>query len=155
MKVSCATEPFDRNRWTQLLNIVETLGKEGMSSDESASDEATHRPCYRIRALFWRRDFDAIMDKIDAERLGPESGFSSRGSIPTPRHRQPRNLASPSHRPPATSLPLAFYDDEWLEGRTEEYVEKVLCVSREAYEWVVGVADSYRPATTRDALHRR
>ena len=154
MRNSCATGPFDRNGWTQFLDIIETLGKAGMSSDESASDEATHRPCYRIRALFWRHDFDAIMDKIDAERLGPESGFSSRGSIPTPRLRQTRDLASPSHRPPTTNLPIEFYDDEWLEGRTEEYVEKVLCVSREAYQWVVGVANSYRPATTRVAVRR-
>ncbi|PIL25943.1 hypothetical protein GSI_11697 [Ganoderma sinense ZZ0214-1] len=85
---------FDQNQWKKFLQIIDTLGKEGMSSDDSAEEEATHRSCYQVSILPWRRDFDAIMDKIDAERWNPRSGYSTRGSRPTPRHRQDKALIS-------------------------------------------------------------
>ncbi|PIL30346.1 hypothetical protein GSI_07531 [Ganoderma sinense ZZ0214-1] len=146
-----ATTTFDKNQWTQFLRIVETLGKEGMSSDESAAEEGTHRSCYRVSILPWRRDFDAIMDKIDAERLSPRSGYSARGSRPTPRHRQDRALVSLedaddiyfSHREPVPGLPASFYNEQWLEGRSEDYIEQVLCVSEEASDWVAQIANLY------------
>ena len=141
---------FDQNQWKQFLQIIETLGKEGMSSDESADDELTHRQCYRVSVLLWRRDLDAIMDKIDGARFGPQSGYSARGSRPTPRQRQSRALAFveagdvlTSRREPIVSLPLAFYDEKWLEGRSRDYIEQVLCVSEERFDWVTQVANMY------------
>ena len=123
-----------------------------MSSDESTEEEGTHRKCYRVSLLPWRRDFDAIMEMIDAERFKGQSGYSKRGSVPTLRHRQDRRLASSgdaasgirvSHRPPVTKLPAAFYDVDWTSTRSAEYVREVLCRSGQGYDWVVRVADSY------------
>ena len=149
--INFATTTFDQNQWKQFLQIVETLGKEGMSSNESETEEITHHLCYRVSVLPWRRDFDAIMDKIDAERWSPQSGYSARGSRPTPRHRQDRELASPesadgiylSRREAVPGLPLPFYDERWLEERSNDYIQRVLCVSEEASDWVVQIANLY------------
>ena len=60
-----------------------------------------------------------------------------------------------TRRPPTPYLPLEFYDPEWLHGRTEEYVEKVLCISEEVYDWVVGVADLHCAGSTRRNVSHR
>lgn len=126
-----------------------------MSSDESTVEEATHRPCYRVSVLLWRRDLDAIMEIIDAERYSLQSGYSTRGSVPMPRFRQDRKLGyfkgvSPAaenigltRRQPVSNLPLVFYDEKWLTERSEEYIEQVLCVSKQAYDWVLQVVQSH------------
>ena len=152
--LTLATTTFDKKQWKQFLQIIETLGKEGMSSDESASEESTHCSCYRVSILPWRCDFNGIMDKIDAERWSPRSGYSARGSRPTPRHRQDRvdslddadDLVS--HRKPISGLPAPFYNEEWLEGCSEDYIEQVLCVSEEPFDWVVQIADLYSTNST-------
>ncbi|KAM5532485.1 hypothetical protein V8D89_013838 [Ganoderma adspersum] len=137
---------------------VKTLGKEGMSSDDSSSDDEDIRhQCYRVSILPWRRDFDSIMDKIDAMRFGPQSGYSARGSRPNPRRWQDRVLAFTEaevandiltrHREPV-SLPVAFYDEKWLEGCSKDYIEKVLCIPEEAFDWVVQIANMYSTSST-------
>ncbi|PIL27306.1 hypothetical protein GSI_10453 [Ganoderma sinense ZZ0214-1] len=153
-KIQLATTPFEKTRWTQFLKILEILGKDGMSSDESTDDEDTHRPCYRVSLLPWRRNFDKIMEAIDVERLTEQSGYSKRGSIPTTRFRQNRTLAMSeqasatsiciSRRPPVSHLPEVFYDGEWMSERADEYVTGVLlCSSEEGFEWVDTVVDMY------------
>lgn len=109
-----------------------------MSSDESDYHSLTNQPIYRVRVMLWRRDFDAIMDAIDNARLKAGSGYSSKGAKPTLRMRQTRDAAdaSSSSRQPSSHLPIVYYDDAWLEDQTEAYVEQVLSVSREAFEWV-------------------
>ena len=138
--------------WTEFHTILDILGKEGMSSDESTEEEGTHRPCYCVSLLLWRRDFDAIMEAIDAERLGEQSGYSKRGSVPTVRYRQDRTLAysgdAPTgarigHHPPVTKLPTAFYNNDWISTRSNEYVHGVLCGPERGYEWVIRVAEAY------------
>lgn len=126
-----------------------------MSSDESAAEENTHRSCYRVSILPWRRDFDGIMDKIDAERWTPRSGYSARGSRPTPRHRQD-GVASlddaddlyVSLREPICGLPTPFYNEQWLEERSEDYIEQVLCISEEPSDWVAQIANLYSTHST-------
>lgn len=120
-----------------------------MSSDKSDTEEVTHRFCYRVSVLPWRRDFDAIMDKIDAARSSPQSGFSARGSRPTPRHRQEdADIIHVSRREAVPGLPLSFYDEQWLEERSDDYVERVLYVSEEPSDWVVQIANLYSTSST-------
>nr|VWO98406.1 Serine/threonine-protein kinase SMU1 (EC [Ganoderma boninense] len=150
--INFATTTFDENQWKKFLQIIDTLGKEGMSSDESDED-VTHLPCYRVSILPWRREFDAIMDKIDAERLNPKSGYSKRGSRPTPRHRQDKALEGAddirvSRREAVSGLPSAFYDAQWLKGLSNDYVERVLSVSEEVADWVVEIANLYGTSST-------
>lgn len=155
VKVRFATDPHDRKMWVDFQEIVRQLGKDGMSSDETTEDEMTHRPCFRVSILIWRRDMDAIMDKIDNERLSPQSGFSRRGSKPAPRFRQNRRIVyledqsamaedfRCSARQPARNLPLVFYDEQWLQKHSEDYVEHIICASREGFEWVKELAETY------------
>ena len=154
-----AATPFEKSRWGEFLKILDMLGKEGMSSDESTQEEDTHRPCYRVSVLPWRRDFDAIMEAIDLERLGEQSSYSKRGSVPTMRYHQSRTLAHSGHvsantrvhesrRPPVYNLPAAFYDEQWIAERSEEYVNEVLCGSGRGYEWVIRVAEAHSGRTT-------
>jgi hypothetical protein len=103
--------------------------------------------------MLWRRDFDTLMDVIDNARLQPGSGYSKRGAKPTMRIQQDRVLAW-SHgthamsqnitlttREPVSNLPLVYYDDRWIEAQSQDYIEEVLCVSRQAYEWVRYLAE--------------
>ena len=148
-----ANTPFEKSRWEEFLKILDILGKEGMSSDESTQEEGTHRPCYRVSLLPWRRDFDAVMEAIDLERLGEQSGYSKRGSVPTMRYRQSQTLAHSgdvsattsvrvSRRPAVNNLPAVFYAEEWISERSEEYVNNVLSGVEQGYEWVVRVAEA-------------
>ncbi|KAI1783021.1 hypothetical protein LXA43DRAFT_1103097 [Ganoderma leucocontextum] len=160
-KMQLATKPLEKSHWAEILKIVEILGKDGMSSDESTEEEDTHRSCYRVSLLPWRREFDAIMEAIDVERFGEQSGYSKRGSVPTTRYRQDRRLAHSgddvpstatririSHRLPVPNLPAAFYDDGWISGRSEEYIDNVLHGSEQGYDWVIRVAEAYSGRTS-------
>ena len=141
------TQPFEKNRWAEFLKILEILGQDGMSSDESTEEEDTHRACFRVSLLPWRRDFSAIMEAIDIERFGEQSGYSKRGSVPTPRYRQDQTLTEESlhvsRRPPVTNLPAAFYHERWISKRSEEYVNEVLHGSEQGYDWVIRVVEAY------------
>ena len=143
-----ASEPFEKTRWKEFLDMVETLGKDGMSPDKSTEEEGTYKKCYRVRSSApaetrFRRDHGKRFE---------QSGHSKSGSVPTPRYRQDRRLASSkdapatvriSLLPPVTKLPAAFYDDDWTSMRSTEYVHGVLCGSDQGYEWVVRVAEAY------------
>ena len=144
-----ASQPSEKNRWLEFLKILEILGQDGMSSDESTEEEGTHRPCYRVSLLPWRCNICAVMDTIDIERLGEQSGYSKRGSVPTARHRPVANTSGRiSKRPPVVNLLAAFYDEGWISTRSQEYVSEVLCGSGKGYEWVIRVANAYSGTIT-------
>ena len=42
MKIASLIDLYDQGRWEQFLQIIETLGKDGMSSDELAEEKVTH-----------------------------------------------------------------------------------------------------------------
>ncbi|PIL30479.1 hypothetical protein GSI_07178 [Ganoderma sinense ZZ0214-1] len=81
-KMQLATVPFEKTRWTEFLKIIDILGKDGMSSDESTEEEVA-------------------------------------------------------------KLPAAFYNDDWISTRSDEYVHGVLYGSDQGYEWVIRVAEAY------------
>lgn len=150
-----ATTAFEKTHWTEFIKILEKLGKDGMSSDKSTDEEDTHHPCYHVSLLPWKRDFNVVMEAIDVERLGEQSGYSKRGSVPTKHFRQKHTLAHSegggassatihiSHHPPVTKLPAVFYNKEWISMRSEEYIDGVLCPLEQAYEWVIRIAEAY------------
>lgn len=152
VKIRFAENQFMKLQWSNLLRILEILGDNGMSSDESATEEVTYRPCYQVTILLWRHDFDAMMDIIDDACMDVTSGYSNRGSKPTPRHHHERHIAwsqgdtmviKLTRREPVCNLPIKFYDEKWLNERTDEYVEHILHISREGYQWVHDLAQSY------------
>ncbi|KAM5544377.1 hypothetical protein V8D89_002037 [Ganoderma adspersum] len=101
------------------------------------------------------RDFNGIMNKIDVEQWSPWSGYSARGSHPTPRHRQDRinslddaNNLYVSHHEPISGLLTPFYNEEWLEGCSEDYIKQVSSILEEPFDWVVEIANLYSTNST-------
>ena len=69
LKLKEQAEAPDVGTWQYLSNILQTLGKDGMSSEES--DDETHEdiePGYRPSVLPWRRDIEDELGIIDNQR---------------------------------------------------------------------------------------
>ena len=95
-----ASEPFEKTCWKEFLDMVETLGKDGMSPDKSTEEEGTYKKCYRVRSSApaetrFRRDHGKRFE---------QSGHSKSGSVPTPRHRQDRRLTSSRDAPTSVQI---------------------------------------------------
>lgn len=96
--------------------MLEVLGIDGMSSDESETEEIDDHPQYYICAPQWRagrvapwlRTFDSIHNIL---RRGGEAQ-AARGSFP--RHRKAASKKSTSIKFVA-GLPLNAYDAQWIE----------------------------------------
>jgi hypothetical protein len=96
--------------WEYLQGIVENLGKDGMSSDESEHEDGDVQ-VFRRKSMPWRADFTHEMQIIDQQRLTGAAVFTPRGSKPAKRL---RNAKSKSSRTAIKGLPRAFYDASWL-----------------------------------------
>jgi hypothetical protein len=93
-----------------LHSIVETLAKDGMSSDESDVNECEVQTL-RLKSMPWRADFSHELKIIDAQRLAGAAIFTPRGSKPAKRLHNPKRESS---RPAVAALPKAFYNAWWL-----------------------------------------
>ena len=125
---------IDLPAWQWLLRVVDTLGVDGTSSEESDSEESI-RTIYRTKRMRWRRrDLSDVLRIVDDERLIDKTIYHSQGSKPVPRQRD-RSSGPESRRPPPSNLPRAFYDDEWFNSLDEASVREV-DPNREEFEWV-------------------
>jgi hypothetical protein len=124
-----ATDDVEIYEW--LRNVVETLGNEGMSSDESSvEDDGT--VIYAVKQLPWRRRIDKELSIIDSLRTQEPTLYSARGSRPIKRH---RGADSPvSTRKPVRGLARAFYDEEWLQR--QPHGGRRLEVSEKPFRWM-------------------
>jgi hypothetical protein len=98
--------------WKWLKTVVETLGHEGMSSDESEPEEDDMDITYRVKLTPWRRVIDKELTIIDSARKF-SSGFARSGAKPVRRIRDHKLLST---RPPVKGLPRSFYDDWWIQS---------------------------------------
>lgn len=94
-------------KWYQ---IVGALGPDGMSSEESDQDDNLQQ-VLRVTKMPWRRNMDMELEMIDDDRWNPQI-FPPQGSKPLRRIREADNPVS--SRKAVKKLPIAFYDDEWL-----------------------------------------
>ncbi|KAG1720365.1 hypothetical protein EDD22DRAFT_744346, partial [Suillus occidentalis] len=67
-RTTVTTQKNDLPVWMYLHSIVETLAKDGMSSDESDVDECEVQTL-RLKSMPWRADFSHELKIIDAQRL--------------------------------------------------------------------------------------
>ena len=126
------TAEGDLHIWQWLENLIEYLGSNGMSSEDT--DISIDRK-YRVKILLWRRNMDQYLKLIDKQRYGPDSGFAPAGSKPIQRV---RNLPTPpSTRAAPTGLPETLYDQRWLASTDTNYREITLSVSRENFQWLM------------------
>ena len=120
---------------------METLGKDGMSSDESEDDGevASMRNEYRVKRMPWRRNITKELQILDGERIQDKMIFHRKGSKPAPRIRSPD--APLSSREALAKLPRSFYDDQWFDSLTRGETRK-LAVSSTPFPWHNVVTDS-------------
>ena len=125
---------LDLPAWQWLLKVVDTLGVDGASSEESDCEESI-RTIYRTKKMPWRRrDLSDVLSIVDDERLIDKTIYHSQGSKPVPRQRE-RNRGPESRRPPPSNLPLAFYDDAWFNS-LDEASKREVDPNEEEFEWV-------------------
>jgi hypothetical protein len=114
-----------------LESLVIGLGEEGMSSDESDTDEQTGTEVFYANKIIWRKNVEGEMDMIDEQRKNDKELFSRKGSRPTRRLR-PSN-AKESRRDPPTGLFRAMYKKEWLEKHKDK---RSLDIRKGNFDWM-------------------
>ena len=132
----------DEPAWTWLMEVLDTLGPDGMSSDKSEgeadedhSDEAVlNRTAFtfRVKRMPWRRDITKELEIIDAERLKDRAVYRRQGSKPAQRRRNPD--APLSSREAPAGLPQAFYDESWI-AKLSKDKRRDLAVSDRKFYW--------------------
>lgn len=107
--------------WQFLLNMVETLGSDGMSSDESGDEDI--QTVFNVRAMPWRRDIRKELDIIDVQRALEKDIFTRKGAKVTKCIRSAN--APPSSRKPVIGLPESLYDPRWFSQHPGSASDKV------------------------------
>ena len=112
-----AAEENDANIWRWLVDVLERLGENGMSSDESGVENEIET-IYHIKMMPWRRNIVTELQIIDDQWLVDIDIFTPRGSKPVKRRWGIRNIQS--SRKAVANLPHAFYN-EWLERQPPKF----------------------------------
>ena len=122
----------DVRNWEWLQSMLEQLGVDGMSSEES-DNNGEIEVVYRPKVMKWRRNIDDELGIIDKEHRRLATMHSRRGAKAALRNRSIGNTVST--RPPVCGLPACFYDENWLGKKTDQYVERTLKLSQRKFKW--------------------
>lgn len=137
-------EPGDSPDVQRLLfmrDVLERLGKNGMSSDESDEDDDGH-PLFRVNYLYWRRDITSWLDRIDEDNrhLDTNPYVAHAGAQPVRRLRRDGedSIENASQRKPVRMLPICLYDADWYarQGVTDELRRLNVRASDEEFLWL-------------------
>lgn len=131
-------EEEDLGAWKWLKSLLDFLGADGMSSDESSSTDRLET-VFRVKIMVWRRKMEDCMDIIDQQRIVDPEIYAAQGTKPVKRIRGPENPNS--HRLPVTGLPRSLYNEGWLASKSEHYRQLTLHVSKEQFRWINIVAE--------------
>ncbi len=118
------------------LGIMDELGDDGMSTDESHFDPDTHQVMYTVTKPEWRHPdlhnwlkvFDRLYDRMHINSWS----LDKRGAHPHLRVGS-RRVHQKSHAP--TGLPINAYDPTWLDSREPLYLRYVLRPKTEEYNF--------------------
>jgi hypothetical protein len=124
--------------WHWLHDVVERLGCDGTSSDESDADQGMI--VYQVKRLPWRRDIEKELDIIDALRMNEPEAYAPQGSKPLRRIRGAENPVS--LRKPVEGLPKSFYDADWFKDAKDPAFKGA--VSRTKFKWMNIIATPTR-----------
>jgi hypothetical protein len=118
------------------LEVLDALGVDGMSSDESDMDPITNQRKYTVVKPDWRHpDLHSWLGIFDRfHHHGHLNSWSNdrRGAFAHIRAGS-QKVHKASHPPP--HLPINAYDQQWLEGREAMYMKYVLCPKAEPYDF--------------------
>ncbi len=116
----------DLAHWEWLGKVLDMLGPDGMSSDESDVDDLGHKFC--AHDMRWRNgqltDYFKIIDDLKRAQ--------TRGAKKTSRHYNNRT----SMRGHVDLLPRALYDKDWLASREHHPSTTPLHISSEQFPFI-------------------
>lgn len=108
--------------WDQFGMLIEELGPEGMSSDDSEIDDDA-RKVFPVRRMPWRsKEVEKRLIQVDKDYNTTNAYGNLRAGNP-PRHRTRRYAMKVSRRKPAAGYPLNFYDRNWYAALTKSQQE--------------------------------
>lgn len=116
--------------WKWLKSLMSTLGEEGMSSDESSTED--HRQVFVAKSMAWRRDCRDYMDIMDRERVEGDL-FERRGH--RPEHRVRKANSGASSRKVPEGLPKTVYSPEWVDSLDQRRKHSVYKPGEAELEW--------------------
>lgn len=118
------------------LEVLDALGLEGMSSDESDVDPTTEQPTYTVVKPDWRHadlhNWLKVLNQLHQRAHINSWSTDKRGSFPhicIGSHRVHKKVHVPSR------LPINAYDPQWIESRENLYIKHVLCPKTEPYNF--------------------
>jgi hypothetical protein len=120
--------------WEWLLGLLDWLGDDGMSSEESETDMQTGLEVYHTKKMPWRRDVRREMGMIDGQRMKDKQVFSKRGAKPVVRIQN--GTKGDTRRPAPAGLPKSFYQKEWLKAQSSADRRR-LNISGEKIQWMM------------------
>ncbi|KAI9436770.1 hypothetical protein BJY52DRAFT_1130363, partial [Lactarius psammicola] len=110
------------------IDVLDALGVDGMSSDESSFDPHTSQPIYTLVKPSWRHpdlhDWLKVFDQLHHRNHVNSWSLDKRGAF-THIRAGSQKIRQTVHAPP--HLPVNAYDPKWLESRETLYVRHVLC----------------------------
>jgi hypothetical protein len=112
----------DTHAWRFLCGVVQTLGSDGMSSDESGVDDM--EPIFFTSLVPWRRDMGRELKIIDSSHSPTTKGAKAA------KHVKSTNVTS---RTLVKGLPPPFYNSLWLEKNQK-------MASKDTFQWLELVA---------------
>ena len=119
--------------WDQFEQLVEELGPEGMSSDDSEIDDDGNKE-FRVRRMPWRsKEVERRLIQVDKDHNTTNAYGNSRAGN-QPRRRTRRNAVTVSRRKATAGYPLNFYDSGWYAALTKSQQEDL--APKESAEWL-------------------
>lgn len=114
--------------WKWLKALLIHLEEDGMSSDESETDQYGNT-FFSVKQVAWRVSLQNPLKLIDETRQRLKSATPTRGAQCIPRVRG--NRPEISNRPPPEGLPEALFDPQWLKSFTGDVCD--LTISDEIF----------------------
>ena len=118
----------------QHLGVLDALGVDGMSSDESDMDPTTNQRRYTVVKPDWRHpdlhSWLGIFDQFHHYSHLNRWSNDRRGAFA---HIRAGSQKVHKEAHPPSHLPVNAYDQQWLDGREAMYVKYVLCPNAEPY----------------------
>ncbi|KAK7056786.1 hypothetical protein VNI00_002503 [Paramarasmius palmivorus] len=111
-----ADEEQEQNEnWIMIAEMIEKIGADGMSSDESEDeDSGPNGTVATVRSMPWRSPEVTRSLRRTDDHANRKSAYGNQAPGNKPHVRRRFRHAQPSRRAAVSNLPLNFYDPQWL-----------------------------------------
>ena len=109
----------DSKAWIDSYNIIDKLGIDGQSSDETDED---NEGVYSVKLLNWRNKqlIKRLNNADEVRRTMNKYGTRRPGTKRRTRKRRSARDARQTVRPPPTGKPINFYNEDWYMSLTRQ-----------------------------------